>query len=673
VTSIAFFCDTLGDDSAGNFNSPANAAPVTSSAFDSELAGDYSGDNFAATSRLCQPGEQPKQRGVRRVWQCVPWGAWIRREGSPSDLLDQKPLHVSSHNEHLLQREGNSFSDDLLQRSPISSALLYLSHPWHRLTATTKPFSARFSIPSLPGATGAKVSPASVSIGAPRGAANADGAHARISLSSPPDAAGADNSIGSWAQLRISWSVSGVASPLDVLLSLEGKPIHWQPEPHLDRQFHQYTFDRRDSSRALLQGPHELLVRAGRPEASATLCHLMVHVFAPGFGTDLSGATGQSAEQVLARGEGSPERLSARGRDLPADTAAGGTSDQRVGLVPPPAIGHAIGHNPTGTVDTTGGLVGTFPVSSRAGCVIGYRPTQDSCLMREMRNARLCPVCTEALWRNLLTSPAARRARVSIIHWVRIAHAPEPTRGMGVGAFPPTTHPGGELRIAHAPEPTTGMRESTAGMGRDASSPAAYVGGAESRPSGYRKGGPLLFVEARVAPLGHLRQGKPVPGEAMSVTLEPLEANAGNPAAAIEVLPTSKGADEGLGPVVSCHIPLPLATERLHGERGDRTSLGAADSQGVVERCWRIVARVASPEVRSFELSSEVCFCVRESSRVTSPAGRGVGARCMPCPNQSAPVRFDCPIAAEDQHGRVNFLEDCTVPFYTTVTDSGSI
>jgi hypothetical protein len=429
--------------------------------------------------------------------------------------------------------------------------LLYLSHPWHRLTATNKPFSAHFSI-------------------------------------------GSDD----WFQLRISWSMSGVASSSDVSLTLDGEAIQWQPEPHMDRQFHQHSVDRRDNLRALSRGPHELLFRVGKPGAGATLCHLQVHIFASGFGSD----------QTIGR----PARRSGVAiGDLPAGAPANGGSD------------------------ATGGVVGTFPVSSGAGHIIGYRPTQDSCLMREMRRTRLCPVCNEALWRNLLKSDGARRARVSLIHWVHISRASDPTAAMSTNASIP------------------------------------------------------LLVEVRVAPLSHFRLGKPILGETMRVQLEALKTGA-MPAAA-EMLPTGRGSRGEPGVIVARQIP--FAAVDFGGWEDDRTGVervGVAGRQAVVEQCWRIVARVSSPEVRSFEALSEICFCQKEGSGEVPP-GAGVEVRCVSCPNRPAPVRYDCPIASgELRHNRLGAramhhegqlaaganagataavggrdkFEDCAVPFF---------
>ena len=40
--------------------------------------------------------------------------------------------------------------------------------------------------------------------------------------------------------------------------------------------------------------------------------------------------------------------------------------------------------------------------------------------MRDMSVTSLCPVCREALWENLLLSPNARAARISLFHAVRL-------------------------------------------------------------------------------------------------------------------------------------------------------------------------------------------------------------------------------------------------------------
>ena len=67
--------------------------------------------------------------------------------------------------------------------------------------------------------------------------------------------------------------------------------------------------------------------------------------------------------------------------------------------------------------------VGAFPLYGPGRRVVGYRPTQDACLMRDMRRRQLCPICREALWENLLLSKGARAARISLLHSIRLRSA----------------------------------------------------------------------------------------------------------------------------------------------------------------------------------------------------------------------------------------------------------
>ena len=47
------------------------------------------------------------------------------------------------------------------------------------------------------------------------------------------------------------------------------------------------------------------------------------------------------------------------------------------------------------------GYVGAFPVFEKPGVVKGYRPVDNSCLMRSMESKSLCPVCRERIWQRL--------------------------------------------------------------------------------------------------------------------------------------------------------------------------------------------------------------------------------------------------------------------------------
>jgi hypothetical protein len=44
--------------------------------------------------------------------------------------------------------------------------------------------------------------------------------------------------------------------------------------------------------------------------------------------------------------------------------------------------------------------VGAYPVYSEPGKLEGYRPTDNSCLMRSMESPSLCPICRELIWKN---------------------------------------------------------------------------------------------------------------------------------------------------------------------------------------------------------------------------------------------------------------------------------
>lgn len=42
--------------------------------------------------------------------------------------------------------------------------------------------------------------------------------------------------------------------------------------------------------------------------------------------------------------------------------------------------------------------VGAYPLFSEWGSIAGYRPTHETCLMRNMKSVRFCPICQENNW-----------------------------------------------------------------------------------------------------------------------------------------------------------------------------------------------------------------------------------------------------------------------------------
>ena len=90
--------------------------------------------------------------------------------------------------------------------------------------------------------------------------------------------------------------------------------------------------------------------------------------------------------------------------------------------------------------------VGAFPLYGPGRRVVGYRPTQDACLMRDMRRRELCPICREALWENLLLSKGARAARISLLHSIRLRSASVDGGGDELVEIEAATAPLGALR-----------------------------------------------------------------------------------------------------------------------------------------------------------------------------------------------------------------------------------
>ena len=70
----------------------------------------------------------------------------------------------------------------------------------------------------------------------------------------------------------------------------------------------------------------------------------------------------------------------------------------------PPTLCHIVIWEFFDTYESEEGFVGAFPVYKEAGGkIVGYRPTDNTCLMREMQSKTLCPVCREAIWKNLFS------------------------------------------------------------------------------------------------------------------------------------------------------------------------------------------------------------------------------------------------------------------------------
>ena len=66
---------------------------------------------------------------------------------------------------------------------------------------------------------------------------------------------------------------------------------------------------------------------------------------------------------------------------------------------PPPLLCHFQVHIEK---DGNSSDVGLFPVFSRKGAVLGYRPTKSDCLMRDVTSNSLCPVCRDLILRRVL-------------------------------------------------------------------------------------------------------------------------------------------------------------------------------------------------------------------------------------------------------------------------------
>ena len=184
-------------------------------------------------------------------------------------------------------------------------------------------------------------------------------------------------------RLQLSWSVAGVVgSGAAFEIELDGQRVEWTPEAHDDRQFHSATIDDRSSG-----APITLRVR---PALSA---------------------------------------------EAARDAAV------------PPTFCHVMVHAIAADAPSIAAeAVGAFPLYGPGRRVVGYRPTQDACLMRDMRRRQLCPICREALWENLLLSKGARAARISLLHSIRLRSASVDGGGDELVEIEVATAPLGTLR-----------------------------------------------------------------------------------------------------------------------------------------------------------------------------------------------------------------------------------
>jgi hypothetical protein len=72
--------------------------------------------------------------------------------------------------------------------------------------------------------------------------------------------------------------------------------------------------------------------------------------------------------------------------------------------------------------DTTPDKIQAFPNFDDDGDHVGYRPTHESCLMRDMRTLKFCSVDQENMWHQFLN-------RVSLIDGVDVTYSPDPSPG----------------------------------------------------------------------------------------------------------------------------------------------------------------------------------------------------------------------------------------------------
>ena len=312
---------------------------------------DYSGPNFATSTRVCRPGEGPNVmtnpdvgEPAREVWPCVSWGKWLTPVGT-----------------HAGPPASSSFAPPPPPPPPPPAAvkaeeaeMSIAEYPWRSIR--DKPVVVRFDASERFGGGG-----------------------------------------------YVSFSVTGAPLDSSVQVTLDGTPLPYRGPGNIDRNFHSQSLP----AALLAPGPHTLVFSAATAGVSRTvvgstggkavdtmLCHVQLWQYGKGYHT--AGGDHDHAARAAQRSIApAKEHVKVQGQEHEREHKEG--------------YGHSLG------TAATAPFVGAFPIFTPDAPrrVRGYRPTHNTCLMRDMRSRSLCPICQETLWLRLLRLPG-----VSLIHAV---------------------------------------------------------------------------------------------------------------------------------------------------------------------------------------------------------------------------------------------------------------
>ena len=617
---------------------------------------DYSGPNFAETARVCAPGELPRRvptsDGVREVWPCVSWGAWLPPASTAAVAATAGSSSSSS-------RSRSSRSALLVQASPGSMPLA--AWPFALLTAGGEvlalPLRSARVLPELRG-TRVLVSVAGVTA-APAGAAEA--AAAGVSIRAGAAVATVDSSAGShradepdelpgppWPPVGYGVDAFGMAARFE--LTLGGTTVILPPAPSLDRTFYTFTVPalrvpgQPSGASPLLPGGEKYRGSPAKGSVSAPLSLVVAltrppAVLAPpgaSVGTFPS-AAGEAADDnddaaVAAAGLPQPMLCHAQVHQYPtAQHATRAAEDPRVTHAPaadaPSAAALSLSPSPSAFSTSSGSssppfaaasflaasfaavpaadAVGAFPVFGARGDLKGFRPTQEGCLMRDMRQTCFCAVCLERLWRKVL--PRAGLLRTCPTPPPGLARATPPPR-------PAVERADAEATAAKAPAPLFGpiAVEIAPGAATATLSVQPAPLGAFSEPaygSGSRRGGG--FGGSSSSSRSGREEDEALEVRWYRVALnEPTASRSGDgrrrgerAAAEEEAVEVSSGDSRRLT------VPVPL--------------LAAGDS-GAAGCCYRARARFVTGRVRSEpRVFEEAAFALLVATDTSSPGSRG--------------------------------------------------
>eukprot|EP00658_Telonema_sp_P-2_P018383 TRINITY_DN17215_c0_g2_i1.p1 TRINITY_DN17215_c0_g2~~TRINITY_DN17215_c0_g2_i1.p1 ORF type:complete len:487 (+),score=65.54 TRINITY_DN17215_c0_g2_i1:117-1577(+) len=151
-------------------------------------------------------------------------------------------------------------------------------------------------------------------------------------------------STGEWSAFKLSFSLSGAAAA--VTLELDGEHLEFDRYADRDRHFYEVLI-----RRGLGQGGHRIVFKQFPIEPSSNI---------------------ESSSAAAVR-----------------VTAAA-------------TVCHVMLHEYSSGYVFEHGHVGAFPVFSDPGKLIGWRPTDKSCLMRDMATTELCNVCQHSIWQRFV-------------------------------------------------------------------------------------------------------------------------------------------------------------------------------------------------------------------------------------------------------------------------------